>query len=204
PPHIKRFFGKAQQVKISFVSPTPKGYRYIGRNHAFVEQLCQFLLSIAFDPHPEFGKLARVCEIQTTSVTTRTTLVMFRVRNVIKEVSAKRESVAEEMYLWGYQSVGGKSEAIDYKEAKRLLLEAEALSNLPIQRQIQDIGEELVRFESMKSQFVELASQRADLLVEAHSRFKELIGGRRYEKATPILPPDVMGVYILMPKPKAL
>jgi hypothetical protein len=56
----------------------------------------------------------------------------------------------------------------------------------------------------MKSQFVELASQRADLLVEAHSRFKELIGGRRYEKATPILPPDVMGVYILMPKPKAL
>jgi hypothetical protein len=129
---------------------------------------------------------------------------MFRVRNVIKEVSAKRESVAEEMYLWGYQSVQGKSEVIDYKEAKRLLLEAEALSNLPIPRQIQDIGEELVRFESMKAQFVELASQRADLLVEAHSRFKELIGGRRYEKATPILPPDVMGVYILMPKPKAL
>jgi hypothetical protein len=129
---------------------------------------------------------------------------MFRVRNVIKEVSAKRESVAEEMYLWGYQSVGGKSEAIDYKEAKRLLLEAEALSNLPIERQIQDIGEELKRFELMKPQFVELASQRADLLVESHSRFKELIGGRRYEKATPILPPDVMGVYILMPKPKAL
>ena len=204
PPHIKRFFGKDSQVKISFVSPTPKGYKYIGRNHAFVEQLCQFLLSIAFEPHPEFGKMARVCEIQTDSVMTRTTLVMFRVRNVIKEVSAKRESVAEEMYLWGYQSVGGKSEAIDYKEAKRLLLEAEALSNLPIERQIQDIGDELKRFELMKPQFVELASQRADLLVESHSRFKELIGGRRYEKATPILPPDVMGVYILMPKPKAL
>ena len=33
---------------------------------------------------------------------------------------------------------------------------------------------------------------------------KELVGGRRFEKATPVLPPDVMGVYILMPKPKSL
>jgi hypothetical protein len=56
----------------------------------------------------------------------------------------------------------------------------------------------------MKSQFIELANKRADNLVEAHGRFKDLIGGRRYEKATPVLPPDVMGVYILMPKPKAL
>lgn len=204
PAHIRRFFGSDQQVKISFVSPTPKGYKYIGRNHAFVEQLCQFLLSIAFDPHPEYGKMARVCEIQTDHVSTRTALVMFRVRNVIKEVAAVRESVAEEMYLWGYRSNAGNMETIEYPEAKRLLMEAKALSNFPIERQKQDIQEELLRFESMKPKFIELANQRADKLVESHGRFKDLIGGRRYEKATPILPPDVMGVYLLMPKPKAL
>lgn len=204
PPHIRRPFGTEQQVKISFVSPTPKGYKYIGRNHTFVEQLCHFLLAIAFEPHPEYGKMARVCEIQTDAVSARTALVMFRVRNVIKEVAANRESVAEEMYLWGYRSVSGNMETIEYKEAKNLLIEAKALSNLPIERQTQDIQEELKRFEAMKPQFIELANQRADTLVEAHSRFKELIGGRRYEKATPVLPPDVMGVYILMPKPKAL
>jgi len=49
-----------------------------------------------------------------------------------------------------------------------------------------------------------LANQRGEKLVEAHGYFKELIGGRRYEKAVPILPPDVMGVYILLPKPKSL
>lgn len=204
PPHIRRFFGNDQQVKISFVSPTPKGYKYIGRNHAFVEQLCHFLLAIAFEPHPEFGKMARVCEIQTDSVTSRTALIMFRVRNVIKEVAAQRESVAEEMYLWGYRAISGELETIEYSEAKKLLLEAKAISNLPAERQSQDISEELKRFDQMKPKFIELANQRADNLVEAHGRFKELIGGRRYEKATPILPPDVMGLYILMPKPKAL
>jgi superfamily II DNA or RNA helicase len=204
PPHIRRFFGSQQLIKISFVSPTPKGYKYIGRNHAFVEQLCHFLLAIAFEPHPEFGKMARVCEIQTDAVSTRTALIMFRVRNVIKEVAAHRESVAEEMYLWGYRSNAGKMETIDYSEAKKLLMEVKALSNLPVERQVQDIQEELKRFDSMKPQFIELANKRADNLVEAHGRFKDLIGGRRYEKATPILPPDVMGLYILIPNPKAL
>jgi superfamily II DNA or RNA helicase len=204
PPHIKRFFGSESLVKVSFVSPTPKGYKYIGRNNGFVEQLCQFLLSIAFEPHPEFGRLARVSEIQTDAVETKTTLVMFRVRNVIKEVSSVRESVAEEMYLWGYHSVNGEIESLDYAKAKVLLNEANVLSNLSPERQEEDIANELVRFHDIQPKFMQLASERADKLVEAHGRFKELIGGRRYEKATPILPPDVMGVYILLPKPKTL
>jgi superfamily II DNA or RNA helicase len=204
PRHIKRFFGNDTNVKISFVSPTPRGYKYIGRNSAFVEQLCQFLLSIAFEKHPEYGSIARVSEIQTDAVNVKTTLVMFRVRNVIKEVSSVRESVAEEMYLWGYHKNNGEIESLDYKVSKQLLMEANVLSNLSKERQEADITDELKTFDSIKSHFMELASERADKLVEAHSRFKVLIGGRRYEKATPILPPDVMGIYILLPKPKAL
>lgn len=204
PPHIKRIFNGESLVKISFKSPTPKGYTYIGRNHLFIEQLCQFLLAIAFEENPEYGRLARVCEIQTNEVRTKTTLVMFRVRNVIKEVNAKRESVAEEMYLWGYTMVDGTMKTLEFKETKKLLMEAIPLSNLSMERQQDTIENEMKRFHEMKSQFIELATERADKLVEAHGRFKELIGGRRYEKTTPILPPDVMGVYVLSPKPKAL
>ncbi|MFN8261882.1 MAG: helicase-related protein [Chitinophagales bacterium] len=204
PAHIRRHFKNKQIVKVSFVSPTPKGYVYIGRNHQFVEQMCQFLLAIAFEPHPEYGRLARVCEIQTDAVSTRTTLIMFRVRNVIKEVASAKESVAEEMYLWGYHTVNGGLQTLEYKEAKELLSNANTLSNLSLERQQADMEQELTRFQELKPQFMELATQRADHLVKAHDRFKELVGGRRYEKATPILPPDVMGVYILLPKPKSL
>jgi superfamily II DNA or RNA helicase len=204
PAHIRACFKQQGPIKISFASPTPKGYTYIGRNHKFTEMLCQFLIALSFEPKPNYGKIARVCEIQTDSVLTKTVLVMFRVRNVIKEVNALRESIAEEMYLWGYQSIAGNIEVLDFATAKNLLIQSKSLSNLSIDRQQNNIAEELQRFAAMKPHFMDLANLRADQLVAAHARFKELVGGRRYEKATPVLPPDVMGVYLLMPKPKDL
>lgn len=204
PHHLKSYFGNESEVKISFESPTPKGYRYIGRNHLFVEQLCQFLIALAFNGHEGYEPVARVSEIQTNSVITKTTLVMFRVRNVIKEVAADKEVIAEEMYLWGYEGTGEKARSIEYAEAKQLLLTARSLSNLPIERQKADLERELQHFDELKGRFLDLAVERAENLIQAHGRFKELVGGRRYEKATPVLPPDVMGVYILMPQPKII
>ena len=83
-----------------------------------------------------------------------------------------------------------------------MLVLARSLVNLSIERQKQDLEKELDHFRELEPQFLELARERAEHLVEAHGRFKDLVGGRRYEKAEPVLPPDVMGVYILMPKPK--
>lgn len=204
PLHLKRALNSDEVLKISFDSPTPKGYRYIGRNHRFVELLCQFLIALAFESKDEFGKVARVSEIQTDAVNTRTTLIVFRVRNVIKEVATNKETVAEEMYLWGYEAKVDGLTSLEFETSKHLLSTARSLSNLSVERQTADITAELERFETMEDQFMEMAGKRADRLVESHGRFKELVGGRRFEKATPILPPDVMGIYILLPKPKAL
>lgn len=204
PAHIKGCIKQSDSVKVTFSSPTPKGHYYIGRNHKFTELLCQFLIALSFEPKNNYGKIARVCELQTEFVATKTVLVMFRVRNVIKEVNSTKESIAEEMYLWGYRTAGEEIDTLDFATAKNLLINAQSLTNLSHERQKQDLIEELKRFTTLKSHFLELANLRADQLVEAHGRFKELVGGRRYEKATPVLPPDVMGVYILMPKPKDL
>lgn len=202
PLHLKSHFTANSGVQISFQSPTPKGFRYIGRNHLFVEELCHFILSLAFDGHPEYMKVARIAAIQTDAVAQRTTLVMFRVRNVIKEVRSHQEVISEEMYLWGYSGSGNNTQTLQYAEAKELLLQAKSLVQLSEERQRTDLERELQHFEQQKDKFLALASERAENLVEAHGRFKDLVGGRRYEKATPVLPPDVMGVYILMPQPK--
>jgi len=202
PSHLKYHFGDKEKVKISFESPTPKGYRYIGRNHLFVEQLCQFMFILAFEGHPQHSRVARVAEIVTDSVEIKTTLIMFRVRNVIKEVRSNHEVVSEEMYLWGYRGSGTNTQTLDYKEGKKLLNEAVTVSDISIQRQKSDFEAEIRQFGALEDRFLELATERAENLVKAHGRFKTLVGGRRYEKATPILPPDVMGVYVLMPKPK--
>ena len=204
PEHLKLHFPTGRPFRISFTSPTPPGYRYIGRNHQFVEQLCQFLLSLAFEQRPGYKRIARAAVIQTNKVERKTTLIQFRVRNIIKEVISSREVISEEMYLWGYSGSGPDATVLRYAEGKKLLLEATSKMNLSQELQRQIFEKETEIFQNKSRDFHQLAEDRAKHLVEAHGRFKELVGGKRYEAVYPILPPDIMGVYILNPVPKDL
>jgi ERCC4-related helicase len=201
PPHLKSHFKDPSKVLISFDSPTPKGYHYLGRNHLFVEQLCQLMLSIAFEKTPDFYPLARVSEIMTRDVSQKTIIVMLRMRIVIKEKFSKREMIAEEMFLWGYAGSGNNMRTLDYSEAKELLQHATSIVNLSEERQHGDISRELECLKQNEQKFLDLAIARAENLVSAHDRFKALVAGRQYEKATPVLPPDIIGMYILIPEP---
>lgn len=202
PEHLKVRFNGQDKAYISFHSPTPEGYQYIGRNHRFVEQLCHMLMGLAFEPIDKYMPMARAAVIQTEAVQTKTTLVQFRVRNVIREVNAKREVISEEMYLWGYNNNG----TLDYPEAKQLLLEAQSSKDIAFPRQEALFQQEMQAFQNKEQEFNQVAEHRAENLVKAHCRFKSLLDnkGRAYEAVHPVLPPDVMGIYILMPKPKAL
>ena len=206
PEHLKAQLpiSGSKPLKVSFDSPTPAGYRYIGRNHLFVEQLCQFLVSLAFEPRPPFRRIARASVIRTDKIDLKTTLIQFRVRNVIREVSGKREVISEEMCLWGYRGSGGNAEVLTSEEAKQLLLNARSASNLSLEMQQDMFVNEQAMFDTMTPLFTAEAERRAEQLVEAHGRFKELAGGKRYEAVYPVLPPDIMGVYVLYPVPKAL
>lgn len=201
PPHIKESIGSVNTYKISFHSPTPEGYRYIGRNHKFTEQLCQFLLSLAFEPKSGFEQIARASVIQTDNVKIQTTVIQFRVRNVIKEVQSKIENISEEMYLWGFEGADPDSKTLNYKACKQLIFEAESTTNLSVERQIDVFGKQTGLFQGRMHHFVALAEERAIKLVEAHGRFKALVGGKRYEAVHPILPPDILGVYVFIPQP---
>lgn len=201
PDHLKRTLPKVPVIPLSFESPTPKGRVYIGRNHKFVEQLAQLMMALAFESKPGAAHVARAAVIQTEAVLKRTTIVQFRVRNVIKEVGRNRELIAEEMYLWGYSGLDGQKEILDYNACKSLLLEAQSAINIPHERQEQLFTEVAGNYDSLKDEVQKLAEVRANHLVDSHSRFKELVGGRRYEAVYPVLPPDVMGIYVLMPKP---
>ncbi|MDD5508477.1 MAG: helicase-related protein [Bacteroidales bacterium] len=204
PTHLRYFFNGEQQAYISFESPTPKGYRYIGRNNRFTEQLCQFIMALSFDGHPNYHRIARTAVVRTDAVTIKTTLVQFRVRNVIRESSSRRDVISEEMYLWGYVGSDPKGKKLEFAEAKKLLREAQTVANISLEGQQRMMKEELKLFEEMKDPFIQLAERRAENLVEAHSRFRSLVGGRRYEKVYPILPPDIMGIYILLPPVRSL
>jgi len=204
PGHLKELLPGKDSVPISFESPTPEGYHYIGRNHRFAEQLCQFLLALSFEQKNGYARVARASVIQTEQVSIKTTLVQFRVRNVIKEAQSKLENISEEMYLWGFEGSLPDSRILDYKDCKELLFTAESARQLSLERQQSELQNQLQLFEGRKQQFIDLAEERAKALVEAHGRFKTLVGGRRYEAVYPILPPDILGVYVFVPQPKTI
>jgi hypothetical protein len=204
PEHLKRTLPEVKIVPLSFVSPTPKGRVYIGRNHKFVEQIAQLVMAQALEPKEGIGLVSRSAVIQTEAVQKRTIIVQFRVRNVIKEVGRNRELIAEEMYLWGYAGSDQDRKILDYQDCKDLLLSARSLVNIPLERQTQLFKEVANTYSTLKTEVQLLAETRALHLVESHGHFKELVGGRRFEAVHPVLPPDVMGIYVLMPKPKSL
>lgn len=193
--------GNGDKIHISFQSPTPQGFRYIGRNHRFVEQLCHRIIANSLVKERKGNKAARASVFRTDAVNTQTTLIQFRVRNVIREVSKKHEMVSEEMFLWGYQQTPNGIHALDIDQCKTLLHTSSAL-DISNERQEIIFEKELQHFEELHPNFIEVVEKRSDELVNAHTRFAKYIGAKRFEAVTPVLPPDILGVYVLIPNPK--
>lgn len=193
--------GQGDKIHISFQSPTPQGFRYIGRNHRFVEQLCHRIIANSLDKERKGNKAARASVFRTDAVNTQTTLIQFRVRNVIREVRQQHEMVSEEMFLWGYEQTADGIHALDIDQCKTLLHTSSAL-DISTERQEIIFEKELQHFEELHPDFIAVVAKRSDELVNAHTRFAKYIGAKRFEAVTPVLPPDILGVYVLIPNPK--
>lgn len=193
--------GQGDKIHISFQSPTPQGFRYIGRNHRFVEQLCHRIIANSLDKERKGNKAARASVFRTDAVNTQTTLIQFRVRNVIREVRQQHEMVSEEMFLWGYEQTPDGINALEIDRCKELLHTSNTL-DISNERQEIIFEKELEHFKQLHPDFIKVVEMRSDELVNAHTRFAKYIGAKRFEAVTPVLPPDILGVYVLIPNPK--
>lgn len=193
--------GQGDKIHISFQSPTPVGFRYIGRNHRFVEQMCHRIIANSLDKEKQGPKAARASVFRTNAVNTQTILIQFRVRNVIREVGRQHEMVSEEMFLWGYEQTPDGIIPLDAAICKELLQTGSAL-DLSRERQELIFERELENFRQLHPKFIQVVAARAEELVNAHTRFARFLGAKRYEAVIPVLPPDILGVYVLIPNPE--
>jgi hypothetical protein len=183
---------------VSFESPTPEGYHYLGRNHRFVEQLCQLVMANTLDRQDK--RAARAAVIRTNQVSKKTTLLLFRCRNVIEQGTGGHQIVAEEMLLWGWRGTPQEHEFLDHAEAKKLLVEARASSDLTPQARTGFLENELKLMASLESQFGVIAEEQSKRLVAAHERFSALMDKQRFQVVYPVLPMDLLGIYVLLPE----
>jgi len=81
PEKLRGLISLKAEIDISFKSPTPSGFKYIGRNHPFVEQLSNTIINDSLEQNQHCA--ARSAVIRTSEVSQKTVLIQLRVRNVI-------------------------------------------------------------------------------------------------------------------------
>mgnify|MGYP001243312080 CR=1 FL=1 len=188
------------EILVSFKSPTPSGYKYLGRNHPFVEQLCQIIINEAL--HGSRFKAARASVVPTDAVKTKTVILQLRIRNVISEQNTRKEIVAEEMWLCGFEGNVADKKLIPFEQAKELLMSVRAVKNIGKEEESYWLSEELnwaLSDEEFRAWTDPIAWQRVNKLVDSHSRFRKLIKASNFNPVEPILPTDLLGIYILLP-----
>lgn len=201
PGGLKDMFPGKKETLLSFQSPTPEGYRYIGRNHLLVERLSQMVLANALYPENNRFHVGRASVLRSREVAQLTVLAEFRVRNVIATLQGRQELVAEEMLLWGWQGdAGDTARHLTPGQAKDLLERAKPSANMTPAEQAYWLDEALANLQSLSPVFEQLARERAAHLVEAHERFREALDkGHRFKVVEPVLPMDLLGLYVLVP-----
>lgn len=200
PQRLREFLTDKREILVSFKSPTPEGYLYIGRNHPFTENLSQTILNNALNQNDP--KAARASVVRSKEIKEKTVLLQFRVRNVIAEQTHYKEIVAEEMWLWGYSGDITQKREILHEKALELLHQSIPSHNVAPGEQQYWLEEEMkwvhdpVFFRQITDP---IAQKRAENLVDSHTRVRKLLKGSTYKVVEPVLPMDVMGIYILLP-----
>lgn len=198
PPQLRDLLPPTDPVKVSFLSPTPEGYHYLGRNHRFVEQLCQLVMANTMARVD--NRAARSAIIRTQQVAIKTTLLLFRCRNVIEQTKSGHQIVAEEMLLWGWRGTPQQKVFLAHEEAKALLSKARASSNLSSQARAGFLENELKLLQTLEAEMTSVAEDQSKKLVAAHQRFSSLMDHEKFQVVYPVLPMDLLGIYILLPE----
>ena len=189
-------------IRVSFYSPTPQGCLYLGRNHPLVEQLANYVLNDAVYRETK-DALKRAAVLCCKEVQVKTFIYLFRVRNLIENPHTHQQIIAEEMLLWGFRGEAQAEtlEVLSHQEAQQLLEQATPLYDLDKSLKEAMLEQAKAAEASLQEVCQKVAHTRAEVLIEAHQRFRQVMdqqGQSAYRAVEPVLPMDLLGVYVLL------
>jgi superfamily II DNA or RNA helicase len=186
--------------RITFVSPTPEGAEYVGRNHRFVAALAHYLLEEALTQGGA-AHAARCGVIRTLSVPRLTTLLLLRVRYLLQQPQAA-PLLAEEVLVLGYcgDAQRGAVTRLPAADALALLRDARPDANLGQPEKRELAAAALADWPRLEQAIAAQLAARAAELEVSHKRVRQAVALRVRElNLTPQAPPDLVGVLVLQP-----
>ena len=181
--------------RVSFISPTPEGAEYLGRNHRFVVALARFLMEEALTKHGS-GLTSRCGVIRTKAVRQLTTILLLRVRYLVNQPQ-RASLLAEEVLVTGFNRTNSE---LDNAEAMRLLVEGKADANIPMSEKRELTESALENYRKFKAVLESKIKARSVELEKSHKRVRQAVALRVRElSVAPQLPPDLLGILVLQP-----
>jgi hypothetical protein len=162
-----------------------------------VENLASFVFNSALDPL--IDSTARRCGvIRTKAVTTRTTLILLRLRYhiITTKHNVENRLLAEDCEIMAFTGSPQNAVWIDNETAESILLAT------PDENVNSDQAKEFIRkvidaMDFLNPHIEKTVNQRGEAILDAHKRVR--LAARQTgvsHKVEPQLPPDVLGVYI--------
>ncbi len=185
-------------VRLATAEPAPSGTALLTRTHPLTATLAEALVEASLDPEALAGLgIGRVGAWPTAAVRQVTRVALLRIRFKLT-VHARKERLllAEEAALVAIQ--GGQIAVAG--EAARELLNAPATADLaPVARDRFIVGarEELPSL--LNGPIADFVHSRAEELMADHARLRAASGTASRVTVEAVLPPDVIGLFALMP-----
>jgi superfamily II DNA or RNA helicase len=188
----------AGSIRLATAEPAPVGSALLTRTHPLTATLAETLVEASLDPEALSGLgIGRVGAWPTPAVQRTTRLVLLRLRfKLTVHARRERQLLAEEAALVAFD--GEKIVALG--EDARALLNTPAAADLAPSARDRFIARAEEDLPSLlDGPLAEFVRSRADELMQDHARLRAAAGSASRVTVEAITPPDVIGLFVLMP-----
>jgi superfamily II DNA or RNA helicase len=199
---LRQAIGRDEPFTGRFELPLEEGEVYLGRTSPVIEGLAGWTLDQALDPVAREARpaAARCGVISTSAVRARTTLLVARFRYHLQIASADGETMlCEEIVPLACTGPADTPQWLSPEEGERLLT-ARPERNLIATAIDQQLGLLLPALPKFQQALQLVANERAAAQLAAHERVREAARSKGRVTIQPVLPVDILGAYVLLPR----
>lgn len=190
--------GLEKSVKLAAAEPAPSGTSLLTRTHPLTASLAESLVEASLDQEalPDLG-IGRVGAWPTAAVSAMTRVALLRVRYKLTIHGRKeRLLLAEEAAL---VALRGKSIVATGEDVRDLLSRPATADFATIARDRMINAAKAELPDLLAGPLAAFVKQRSAELVEDHARLRTAAGSISRVSVEAVLPPDVIGLFVLMP-----
>lgn len=201
PRALRQAIGRDDSFEGRFELPIEGNDLYLGRTSPIIEGLAGWTIDQALDPVArDAPPVASRCGVMSTAaVTTRTTLLVARFRYHLHVSTGSETILCEEIVPLACTGAASELRWLA-PEASEALLSATPAKNLvrtAIDQQASLLENDLP---ALQQALAVIAKSRAAEQLAAHERVREATKARGRVTIEPVLPVDILGAYVLLPK----